>query len=204
MVSHLFFYQLTLIALVWLCVMLQWVWPSDPTAVCPTTPEPPLPPPKRHRAPQPFEGLITKPHCDACAHASAPHPHAPSAPPPGRHLDALLSEPGLCLSGLGRLGQSPRQWPPQWRPLAAVALHRLSPLLLGEPRHDLSWEARLRRAHRARHRVPGRRLGYPGHGAGVRGGPQYRAAVAGRSSGAAAGLLPTCPARRAGPAGPTR
>src|SRR5712691_8756528 len=37
MVSHLFFYQLTLIALVWLCVMLQWVWPSDPTAVCPTT-----------------------------------------------------------------------------------------------------------------------------------------------------------------------
>src|SRR3989442_639849 len=44
MVSHLFFYQLTLIALVGLCVMLQWVWPSDPTAVCPTTPEPPRPP----------------------------------------------------------------------------------------------------------------------------------------------------------------
>ena len=40
MVSHLFFYQLTLIALVWLCVMLQWVWPSDPTAVC-----------RRHRSP---------------------------------------------------------------------------------------------------------------------------------------------------------
>jgi len=30
MVSHLFFYQLVLIALVWLCVMLQWAWPSDP------------------------------------------------------------------------------------------------------------------------------------------------------------------------------
>jgi len=82
MVSHLFFYQLTLIALVWLCVMLQWVWPSAPTAVCPTTPEPPLPPPKRHREPKPFEGFITKPHCDACAHASAPHPQAPAAPPP--------------------------------------------------------------------------------------------------------------------------
>ena len=40
MVSHLFFYQLTLIALVWLCVMLQWMWPSAPTAVDPTTPEP--------------------------------------------------------------------------------------------------------------------------------------------------------------------
>jgi IS1 family transposase len=82
MVSHLFFYQLTLIALVWLCVMLQWMWPSDPTAVGPTTPEPPPPPPKRHREPKPFEGFITKPHCDACAHASAPHPQAPSAPPP--------------------------------------------------------------------------------------------------------------------------
>ncbi len=28
MVSPLFFYQLVLVALVWLCVMLHWVWPS--------------------------------------------------------------------------------------------------------------------------------------------------------------------------------
>jgi hypothetical protein len=41
MVSHLFFYQLTLIALVWLCVMLHWVWPSDSAAACPTTLAPP-------------------------------------------------------------------------------------------------------------------------------------------------------------------
>jgi hypothetical protein len=82
MVSHLFFYQLTLIALVWLCVMLQWVWPSDPTAVCPTTPAPPPPPPKRHRAPKPFEGCITKPPCDACEQSSAPPPRTPSCPPP--------------------------------------------------------------------------------------------------------------------------
>src|SRR5262249_28707374 len=68
--------------LVWLCVMLQWVWPSAPTAVCPTTPEPTPPVPKRHREPKPFAGLTTKPPCDACAHASAPHPQAPSAPPP--------------------------------------------------------------------------------------------------------------------------
>jgi len=39
MVSDLFFYQLGLIALVWLCCMLQWAWPSD-TAVCPPPPEP--------------------------------------------------------------------------------------------------------------------------------------------------------------------
>src|SRR6516165_4170600 len=82
MVSPLFFYQLTLIALVWLCLMLQWVWPSDPTAVCPTTPEPSPSPPKRNREPKPFAGFLTKPHCDACEHASAPHPPAPSAPPP--------------------------------------------------------------------------------------------------------------------------
>ena len=34
MVSHLLFYQLVLVALVWLCVMLQWAWLSTP-ATCP-------------------------------------------------------------------------------------------------------------------------------------------------------------------------
>jgi len=98
MVSHLFFYQLTLIALVWLCVMLQWVWPSDPTAVCPTTPESPPPPPKRNREPKPFEGLIKKPPCDACEHSSEPPPQTPSCPLPRmeptrgrrRHVDTSM------------------------------------------------------------------------------------------------------------------
>jgi hypothetical protein len=81
MVSDLFFYQLELIALVWLCVMLQWAWPSA-TAVGPPPLEPPPPLPKRHREPKPLAGLTTKPHCDACAHGSDPRPHAPSAPPP--------------------------------------------------------------------------------------------------------------------------
>ncbi len=66
MVSPLFFYQLVLVALVWLCVMLHVLWPSDP-ATCPTTLPPPLP--KRHRAPKPFAGLTAQPHCDACEHA---------------------------------------------------------------------------------------------------------------------------------------
>ena len=82
MVSHLFFYQLVLVALVWLCLMLQWAWPSDPAAVCPTTPEPPGPRPKRHREPTPFAGLTQKPSCDACAHASDLRPEAPCTPPP--------------------------------------------------------------------------------------------------------------------------
>src|SRR5262249_12079912 len=34
------------------------------------------------RMPTPFAGLTTKPPCDACEHATDPHPHAPSAPPP--------------------------------------------------------------------------------------------------------------------------
>ena len=82
MVSHLFFYQLTLIVLVWLCVMLQWVWPSDSATACPTPLAPPPPHPKRNRAPKPCAGFITKPHCDACEHATAPRPQASSAPPP--------------------------------------------------------------------------------------------------------------------------
>jgi hypothetical protein len=80
MVSHLFFYQLTLVALVWLCVMLQWVWPSDSAAACPTSQAPPPPRPKRRRAPKPFEGFIKRPHGDACAHATAPRPPPPLHP----------------------------------------------------------------------------------------------------------------------------
>jgi IS1 family transposase len=81
MVSHLFYYQLALIAWVWLCLMLQWAWPSDP-ATCPPPSEPTPPKPKRHREPPPFAGLTTKPPCDACEHASAPHAETPSTPPP--------------------------------------------------------------------------------------------------------------------------
>src|SRR5262245_14182067 len=82
MVPALFFYQLVLLALLWLWLMLQWAWPSDSAATGPTTPELLSPMPKRHREPQPFVGFTTKPHCDACEHATAPHPQAPSAPPP--------------------------------------------------------------------------------------------------------------------------
>src|SRR5467141_1663215 len=81
MISHLFFYQLVLVALIWLCVMLHWAWPSDP-ATCPTTPEPTPPGPKRHRERKPFAGLTTKPHCDACEHASDLRSEAPHPPPP--------------------------------------------------------------------------------------------------------------------------
>ena len=82
MVSHLFFYQLVLVALVWLCLLLPWAWPSDSTAACPTTPERPSPVPKRNRAPTSFAGLTTKPPCDACEHSSDTRPAAMWSIPP--------------------------------------------------------------------------------------------------------------------------
>jgi IS1 family transposase len=82
MVSHLFFYQLMLIALIWLCVMLQWAWPSDSAAACPSTLDLTPPRRKRSREPKPFTGLTTKPHCDACEHASDLRSEAPCTPPP--------------------------------------------------------------------------------------------------------------------------
>src|SRR5215468_7970923 len=81
MVPALFFYQLVLIALVWLCLMLHGMWPSGP-ATCPPTPEPTPPEPKRHHEPTPFAGLTTKPPCDACEYANVPRPQAPYAAPP--------------------------------------------------------------------------------------------------------------------------
>ena len=81
MVPTLFFYQLVLVALVWLCVMLHWAGPRGP-ATCPPPSEPTPPKPKRHREPTPFAGLTTKPHCDTCEHGTAPRPPAPSTPPP--------------------------------------------------------------------------------------------------------------------------
>jgi len=81
MVPTLFFYQLVLVALVWLCVMLQWAWPSNP-ATCPPPLEPTPPKPKRHREPTPFAGFTTKPPCDTCERGTAPGPQAPSTPPP--------------------------------------------------------------------------------------------------------------------------
>ena len=83
MVSHLFFYQLVLLALVWLFVMLHLTWPKRPVTA-PATPAQPEPlKPKRHRSnePKPFEGLTHKPHCALCERDTA-HPQAPPPVPP--------------------------------------------------------------------------------------------------------------------------
>src|SRR5262245_26572722 len=81
MVSALFFYQLMLVALVGLCVMRHWAWPSD-TATYPTALAPLPPLPKRPREPTPFGGLTHKPHGDACEPYGERRPQTPSSPPP--------------------------------------------------------------------------------------------------------------------------
>ena len=77
MVSHLFFYQLALIALVWLFFLLLYAWPSDrtrrPHPAAPIAPHRP-----RSKGPKPFAGLTEKPHCALCEQ-DLPHPQAPPA-----------------------------------------------------------------------------------------------------------------------------
>jgi IS1 family transposase len=96
MVSNLVGYQLTLIALVWLFLILSWLWPSEPAAARPLPPTPVTPPRKRSTAPKPFPGLTRKPHCDACEQTIEDRRlPLPSAPPPKiistrgrrRHID---------------------------------------------------------------------------------------------------------------------
>jgi IS1 family transposase len=82
MVSPLFFYQLVLLGLLWLCCMLHAAWPSRHAAGVPRPPERIPPSRKRPRVPKPFPGHTRKPHCEACAQAAVPRPQAPCAPPP--------------------------------------------------------------------------------------------------------------------------
>jgi IS1 family transposase len=82
MVSHLFFYQLVLLGLLWLCCMLHAAWPSSHAAGVPRPPERIPPSRKRPRVPKPFPGLTRKPPCAACAQAHEHVPPPPSGPPP--------------------------------------------------------------------------------------------------------------------------
>src|SRR5262245_43054728 len=85
MVPALFFSQVVLIALVWLCLTRHGMWPSDP-APGPPTPAPTPPMLKPHRAHKSLTGLTTQPHGDACTPASDLHleaPRHPAACPPG-------------------------------------------------------------------------------------------------------------------------
>jgi hypothetical protein len=81
MVSHLFYYQLALLALIWLFVMLHLSWPrrSAPPSTAPTTPIKS----KRQRSTESkaFEGLTHKPHCALCEQEIGETPPAPPRRP---------------------------------------------------------------------------------------------------------------------------
>ena len=86
MVPHLFYYQLALLAIIWLFVMLHLSWPRR-NATPTTTPATPITPtPKRSAEPKAFEGLTHKPHCALCEqetrHTAPASPRRPDPMPP--------------------------------------------------------------------------------------------------------------------------
>ena len=83
MVSHLFYYQLALLALVWLFLMVHVTWPKRGVTPPPASAQPEPLPPKRTRAhePTPFAGLTHKPHCALCERDTAHPPTPPPVPP---------------------------------------------------------------------------------------------------------------------------
>src|SRR5262245_22452603 len=83
MVSHLFYYQLALLALVWLFLMLHVTWPKRDVTPPPASAQPEPMPLKRTHAhkPTPFAGLTYKPHCALCERDAA-HPQSPLPVPP--------------------------------------------------------------------------------------------------------------------------
>ena len=80
MTPPLFFYQLALLGLLWLCVMLHLAWPSRGPVSSQRSVEPETSVKsrrKRSNVPPPFGGLPHKPPCALCAHeASHPPPAA--------------------------------------------------------------------------------------------------------------------------------
>src|SRR5215813_2115073 len=77
-VSHLFYYQLAVLALVWLFVLLH-VTGSKPGLLAP--PMPAKPKRKRSTAPKLFAGLTHRPHCALCEQETV-HPNPPAPVPP--------------------------------------------------------------------------------------------------------------------------
>jgi IS1 family transposase len=85
MVSHLFYYQLALLAILWLFVMLHVTW-SEPGLTTPAGPAKAKR--KRSSAPTPFAGLTHKPPCALCeqeTRESTPAPPRRPAPMPPTH-----------------------------------------------------------------------------------------------------------------------
>lgn len=94
MVPTLFFYQLGLVALVWVFLMLYWLWPLGPTAR--RQPIATVKPPRRKRsnAPTAFAGLTTTLPRALCKREAV----FPQGPPVNWRI-SLGSHPILVMSG---------------------------------------------------------------------------------------------------------
>ena len=114
MVPTLFFYELGLVALVWIFLMLYCLWPNDSAAH--RQPIAPSRPPQRKQCnqPKPFAGLTQKPSCPLCEHEAAfltrrlrvtrSDALDPSTSPQGRYLTALCPHAGCRYRGWLGLG----------------------------------------------------------------------------------------------------
>jgi IS1 family transposase len=150
MIPHLVFYQLGLIALVWLFLMLYRLWPSEPAAARPMPPKPLMRQCKRSTKPKPFPGLTRKPSCAACEQAIEAPRLQPSPPPPPtvpstrgrrRHVDTsdhfcpdLACRYGGWL-GLGNITSNGHPNGGPWRQLYCGACHGYFLETHGTPLH---------------------------------------------------------------------
>ena len=83
MVLHHFYYQLALLALVWLFVILHLTWPKRGVTAPAAPAAPETIPPKRHRSTEPkvCEGLTHKPHWALCERDTVQPKPTPAVPP---------------------------------------------------------------------------------------------------------------------------
>ena len=113
MVSHLVFYQLGLIALVWVSLMLHRLWPSEPCCSSPDATQAADTPMQALHKVQALPGLTRKPSCAACEQ-TIEAPRLPPSPPPTtvpstrgrrRHVDTsdhfVLIPTVAMVAGLG-------------------------------------------------------------------------------------------------------
>jgi hypothetical protein len=84
--TPLVYYQLVILALIWLCVMRLPLWPSPSRGMPPRPAAPIKPKRRRSSAPNPFAGLTQQPHCALCEGETGER-----TPAPPRRLDPMRS-----------------------------------------------------------------------------------------------------------------
>src|ERR671923_383871 len=135
MIPHLVYYQLVILALLWLCLMLPHLWLSPPGGALKAPTQPVRPKRKRSTEPKPFAGLTHKPHCALCEQkigARKPQPpvRPDPMPPTNRRPRAIDTSRHFCPHatcdyrgwlGLGNLRANGHPNGGQWRQFHCTA-----------------------------------------------------------------------------------